>query len=35
VLHLWVMSWCGPLPTVEHMTVPANQGRQTAMLAGD
>jgi hypothetical protein len=27
VLHLWVMAWCGPLPTVEYMTVQADQER--------
>ncbi len=26
VIHLWVMAWCGPLPTVGHMTVQADQG---------
>jgi GNAT superfamily N-acetyltransferase len=38
VLHLWVMAWCGPLPTVEHMTVQADQredGEELVMPVND
>ena len=34
MLHDRVMSRCGPLPTVGHMTDPAEQGRETVMLPG-
>jgi hypothetical protein len=35
VLHLWVMSGGGPLPTVEHMTGPPEPRSGTVMLPSD